>query len=82
MTKIIHQLVWIQGCFESPNQLALGSQSPEGLLTNLQHPAIELSGRSKFLIGIGDLFPIQASSTPLDLAPRFTAAGADANGAH
>jgi hypothetical protein len=82
MAKIIHQLVSIQGCFESPNQLALGSQSPEGLFTNLQHPAVEIRSRGEFLIGIGDFFPIQASSTPLNLASRFAAAGADANGTH
>ena len=82
MTKIIQQMARLHGCFDEPNHHALDGQSPKRLLTDLQHLAIKIGGSGKFLIGIGNFFPIQASSTPLDLPPRFAAAGADANGTH
>ena len=82
MTKIIQQMARLHGCFDEPNHHALDGQSPKRLLPDLQHPTIEIGSGGEFLIGIGDLFPIQAGSTTFDLAPRFAATGADANGTH
>ena len=61
---------------------ALSGQPPKGLLSDLQHLAIEIRSGGEFLIGIGDFFAIQPGGTPFDLAPRFAAAGANANGTH
>jgi hypothetical protein len=51
MTKIIQQMVRIQGCFESPNHHALHGQSPKRPLPDLQHLAIKIGGGGKFLRG-------------------------------
>jgi hypothetical protein len=80
--QIIQKMVRVQGCFDEPNGHGLCRQAPKGLLAELQHLAVEIRSGGEFLIGIGDFFAIQPSSTPFDLATRFAAAGANANGTH
>ena len=55
-------------------------QPPEGLLTELQHLALELGCSDKFLVGIRQFLAVELDAAALDLAARFAAAGTDADG--